>query len=122
MRPTRAAIAVGRGLKHSELKELVCEASHALACLDTKRLEELAHSCQALNRELAPMNSTAREDLARQAREATEEMAVFSRVMEATRANLNVMNRLRELRAGRLEYGEAQTQPWAGTESGNGID
>ncbi len=34
-------------------------------------------------------------------------MAVFARVLEATRANLNVMNRLRELRAGRLEYSEA---------------
>ena len=122
MKRTRAAAAAGRGLKHPELKELVCEASHALACLDTKRLEELAHSCQALNRELAPMNSSGRADLARQAREAAEEMAVFSRVIDATRANLNVMNRLRELRAGRLEYGETQTQPWAGTESGNGID
>ena len=120
MKRTRAAAAAGRGLKHPELKELVCEASHALACLDTKRLEELAHSCQALNRELAPMNSTAREDLARQAREATEEMAVFSRVMEATRANLNVMKRLRELRAGRLEYGGEQTRDWTGTESDNG--
>ena len=35
-------------------------------------------------------------------------MAVFARVLEATRANLNVMNRLRELRAGRLEYSERQ--------------
>ena len=35
-------------------------------------------------------------------------MAVFARVLEATRANLKVMNRLRELRAGRLEYGEPQ--------------
>ena len=33
-------------------------------------------------------------------------MAVLGRVLEATRANLNVMNRLRELRTGRLEYSE----------------
>jgi hypothetical protein len=47
-------------------------------------------------------------------------MAVFARVMEATRANLYVMKRLRELRAGRLEYGEAQVQPAAGMECGDG--
>ena len=35
-------------------------------------------------------------------------MATFARVLDATRANLNVMNRLRELRSGRLEYGELQ--------------
>jgi len=120
MTRTRAAIAGGKELELPELKELVCEASHALARLDTKRLEELALSCQALNRELVPSNSAARADQARQAREASEEMVVFARVMEATRANLNVMKRLRELRAGRLEYGEAQMRPWAGTVSGNG--
>ena len=108
------------GLENPELKELVWEASHALARLDTTRLEELALSCQALNRELAPMNPTKRADYARQSREATEEMAVFARVMEATRANLNVMKRLRELRAGRLEYSETPLQPWVGSESGNG--
>jgi hypothetical protein len=70
-----------------------------LACLDTKRLEELAHCCQALNRELCACEFYGHgADLARQAREAAEEMAVFCRVMEATRANLNVMKRLRELR------------------------
>ena len=31
-------------------------------------------------------------------------MAAFARVLEATRANLNVMKRLRDLRTGRLEY------------------
>jgi len=36
-----------------KLKELVVEASRALAQLDAERLEELALSCQALNRELA---------------------------------------------------------------------
>ena len=49
-------------------------------------------------------------------------MAVFARVLEATRANLNVMNRLRELREGRLEYGEARQaqRGWRRTESGHG--
>lgn len=103
-----------------ELKELVREASRALARLDADRLEELALSCQALNRELTPASTSQRAELARQAQAAAGEMAVFSRVLETTRANLNVMNRLRELRAGRLEYEEPPAWGWAGTESGHG--
>jgi hypothetical protein len=114
------------------LKELVVEASRALARLDADRLEELALSCQALNRDLV-QSDTVQEDgdgraaLAREAREAAGDMAVFARVLEATRANLNVMNRLRELRAGSLEYGEGhakyggpQMPEWRRTESGHG--
>jgi len=107
-------------IAHPELKELVWEASHALARLDTRRLEELALCCQALNRGLTPGGLADRADIARQAREAAEEMAVFARVMEATRANLAVMKRLQELRAGRLEYGGDQNRHWTGAESSNG--
>jgi aminopeptidase N len=104
---------------HPQLKELVVEASRSLARLDADRLEELALSCQALNRNLAPASREERATLARQAREAAGDMATFARVLEATRANLNVMNRLRELRAGRLEYGQGR---WARTECGHGND
>jgi hypothetical protein len=102
------------------LKELIMEASQSLARLDADRLEELALSCQALNRDLPPVGSGDRIDLASQVREAAGEMAVFARVLEATRANLNVMNRLRELRAGRLEYREPPAQGWVRMESGHG--
>jgi hypothetical protein len=102
---------------HPELKELVAEASRALACLDADRLEELALCCQALNRDRTPEDSVERRELARQAREATGDMAIFARVLEATRANLNVMNRLRELCGGRLEYGE---RGWARREGCRG--
>ena len=91
---------------HPKLRELVVEASRSLARLDADRLEELALCCQALNRDLAPANREQRAELARQAKEATGDMATFSRVLEATQANLNVMKRLRDLRAGRLEYGQ----------------
>ena len=84
-----------------KLKETVAEASRALARLDAGRLEELALSCQALNRDLAEADN---KRLAVEFRDAASEMAVFARVLEATRANLQVMNRLRELREGRLEY------------------
>ena len=98
-----------------ELKELVVEASGALARLDATRLEELALSCQALTRARSPEDAGERE---RQAREAEADMAVFARVLEATRSNLNVMKRLRELRAGRLEYTERQARGSA--EGGHG--
>jgi hypothetical protein len=98
----------------------VVEASQALARLDADRLEELALSCQALNRDLALMDGQARIALVPQAREAGGDMAVFARVLEATRANLDVMNRLRDLRAGRLEYGAAHGPGWRRTESGHG--
>lgn len=92
------------------------EASRALARLDADRLEELALSCQALNRDLAGERDRAhgsaaeRAALALEAKDTVREMAVFARVLEATRANLNVMNRLRELRAARLEYPAGQLE------------
>jgi hypothetical protein len=108
------------GREEPELKALVVEASQALACLDRGRLEELAVSCQALNRSLPQLAAAGRRELARQAREAVEDLAVFARVLDATRANLKVMGRLRELRTIRLEYSERQVSSWAGTESDHG--
>jgi hypothetical protein len=105
-----------------ELKALIAEASQALARLDMGRLEELALSCQALSRTMAPENADldARRQLAQQAREAAADMAVFARVLDATRANLHVMNRLRELRLGRLEYSERQARGGMEAEAGHG--
>ncbi len=96
------------------------EASRALVRLDAARLEELALCCEALNRSLGPMSAEERRKMARQAREVKSDMAVFARVLEATRANWNVMNRLRELRAGQLEYTERQARGSAGAEAGYG--
>jgi aminopeptidase N len=111
---------IGTRGNHPELKELVVEASRALARLDADRLEELALSCQALNRDLTPVSAEGRKVLARQAREAACDMATFARVLEATHANLNVMNRLRDLRTGRLEYSQGQAQGPVRMESTNG--
>jgi aminopeptidase N len=116
----RAMQEIGVRRELPELKALVIEASRALARLDADRLDELAVSCQALNRDLVPLSPEEREALARESREATGDMAVFARVLEATRANLAVMNRLRELRAGRLEYGERPLQTRLGTGGSNG--
>jgi hypothetical protein len=127
-----ALLEPGGRWEHPLLKELVVEASQALARLDAERLEELALSCQALNRDLEQHAISGQDGdgsaaLARDAREAVGDMAVFARVLEATRANLNVMNHLRELREGRLEYregpvaySESQAQQWRRMESGHG--
>jgi aminopeptidase N len=111
---------MGEHRVHPELKKLVVEASQALARLDAARLEELALSCQALNRDVKPTGAEGYTALALEARDAGGEMAVFARVLEATRSNLEVMNRLKELRTGRLDYRERPGQQWALTESGHG--
>ena len=111
---------MGARRENPELKQVVREASQALARLDATRLEELALSCQALNRDLAIAGTEDRVRLARQAREAAGEMAAFAKVLEVTRGNLNVMNRLRDIRSGRLEYGEHPPSGWAPPGSGHG--
>jgi hypothetical protein len=92
--------------RNPELKQLVAEASRALAQLDAGRLEELALSCQALNRELTVASREDRVQFALQAGEAAGEMTVLARVLDGTRANLNVIRRLQDLRTGRLEYAQ----------------
>jgi hypothetical protein len=94
------ALPLGRGAR-PELKALIREASVALARLDAARLEELAASCEAL--------TTAGVE-ACEARDAVAEMTVLGRVLEATRANAEVMQRLCSMRAGRIEYIEQQAR------------
>ena len=98
-----------------ELREVVSEASRALALLDAERLEELARACEALNRDALNRDAlkwdhVERAAAARQARDAAGEMAVFARVLDATRANLAVMNRLRDLREGAMFYQAPDSQ------------
>jgi hypothetical protein len=103
-----------------ELKQIVSEASRALALLDADRLEELARACQALNRDHLD-----RAERARDARDAAGGMAVLARVLDATRSNLKVMHRLRELRMGGgvgYEPASPQTACWSLPESCDGND
>jgi hypothetical protein len=98
---------IGADSANPELKAIVLEASRALSLLDATRLEELALSCSVLIRDRCSHQTDderSRSELARQAREAARDLAVFGRVLDATRANLNVMHRLREIRMGLLEY------------------
>lgn len=102
----------------SELKQMVREASLALAHLDADRLEDLARACAALNRDWRVADAIEQAEIARQARQAAADMAIFARVLDATRANLNVLRRLRDLRMGRIEYGASGPR----RESHHGID
>lgn len=121
----------GKSQVRPELRQLVREASQALARLDAERLEELAQCCQALNREIRSRKPNGQgntdpqgAELARQAREAAGEFVVFTRVLEATRANLDVLSRLRAFEQEQLEYGRTQTPGlnWARPEATNGHD
>ena len=113
---------IGMRRKHPELKSLVLEASKALSRLDADRLEGLALSCRALNCDLKPLTPEQRTLLTRQAREAAGDMATFARVLEATKANLGVMNRLREMRMARLESIHRQADGTADAETVDGND
>lgn len=86
------------------LRLLVQEASRALAHLDADRLDELVRTCAALQRDLRFADAMERFEFAREARQAAGDMAVFARVLDATRSNLDVMRRLRDLRRGAIEY------------------
>lgn len=112
-----------------ELRKIVVEAAACLAKLDSERLEELALSCQSLNRSLGLKGLDNNPALAAQAREASAELAVLGRVLDATRSNLEVMRRLREARDQQLEYSVvppgsrcAASGHMAITENGNGYD
>lgn len=86
------------------LKNILGEASRALAHLDAETLEEMAAYCAALIQDDETSGSV-ESRLDSECKEAWKEFAIFVRVLESTKANLNVMRRLRQMRASRLEYG-----------------
>jgi flagellar hook-associated protein FlgK len=119
---SRPAPPAPRPRLHPALRELVVEASQALARLDADRLEELVLCCQALtreqaltqeppresaldsarestrestralNRDLLPIKEAERLRLAAEARDARGDMAVFARVLEASLANQAIVS------------------------------
>ena len=100
-----------------DLKQIIQEASCSLALLDADRLEELALSCQALNRR--PI----REDTVAQAKidnEARRDLAVLGRVLESTWANIGVMRQSLKSRESRLEYSPEERTAQSQPETSNG--
>ena len=108
-----------KGLDIHPLREIVAEASRALVQLDAERLEELALSCQALNRRLPESVTKLTPDPA-QTRAAKREMATLGRILEVTRGNLRVLRQLRHFEQGFLEYKDAGTAAWPKEEARNG--
>lgn len=92
------------------MKEVVLEAARSLAHLDAARLEELAVSCDVLNRELQSADARAKARLAREVLGNQREMALLASVLEATRANLRVLRHLSAMRAGSVEYAPGADQ------------
>jgi hypothetical protein len=87
-------------VKQPALNEILAQAAQALASLEADRLEEMALYCEEL---LYQPEACVELD----GENAVQEMAIFGRVIEATRTNLNVMRRIREVRAAQLEYGRS---------------
>ena len=102
------------------LKEIVVEASRALARLDADRLEELALSCQALNKDYSASSLQDRSLLAAQARHSRRELKTLARILELTQDNLQVFRQTCEPQSGRLEYGQPQSRFWQRAENGHG--
>jgi hypothetical protein len=106
----------------AEWKAMLVDALHALEHLDALRLEEMAISCAALvsDRKEAQCDSgrhsETRLDLE------NEEMAIFARVLAATRANLNVLSKLQGIRATRLEYSPARGHCLCVAEGEDGVN
>jgi hypothetical protein len=91
---------------YTEWSETLADATHALAHLDADRLEEMALCCAALVREeRAPFDIRRRDEPGFSG--AGRGLASFARVLEATKANLDVMRRVGAVRARQLEYGMA---------------
>jgi hypothetical protein len=106
-------------VSQTELKTLLSEASNALAHLAGDRLEEMASYCATLIGDDAARGLT-QESLDAASREAWKEKAILMRVLEATRANLNVMRRLREIHMSWLEYGPSADDNGLSKESDHG--
>jgi hypothetical protein len=89
------------------LRATLCEASLALGRLDADRLDAMARYCEVLIRgtEVVPFSSNGSEPEAREAN--LNPMRTLERVLEATRANLEVLRRLHDRSPEQLEYGPA---------------
>jgi hypothetical protein len=89
--------------RHLELRNIFAEATLALAHLDSDRLEQMRLSCAALVRDDATGGGV-RTSVYSGCTDAWMEIAVLMRVLDATKANLDVMRRLREMCSAQLEY------------------
>jgi hypothetical protein len=77
-----------------DLKALIRITCIALAQSDAARLEEISESCLAL-----AMSSTTMQEV----RDAGNDMADLARILETTRSNIEILDRLRAISQGQVE-------------------
>lgn len=102
------------------LKAIISEASVALSRLDAEGLEGMARWCEALlvGYQATPLVSRLP---ASEVSEASREVAIFRRLLQATNSNLQVMCCLCARRAEQLEYGSAPAGFSGSAEGKNGV-
>lgn len=103
------------GSQNRDLKTLLAEASQALLRFDGPSLDEIASSTAASVRELDCGSGPLRLNLT----EIRVALAVFRRVVEATRANLDVLHKLRDREAPDLSYSLTPRQSTLDSAYGN---
>lgn len=105
---------------NTEWRDALVVASHALAHLDADRLEEMVLSCAALLREDHKARFGTHCGPETCSGETRREMALFARLLDATKANLTVMRRLRDVSTTQLEYGQTRGPRDASVEGEDG--
>lgn len=94
------------------LRQIVQQATAALSCMDSERLEELVRCCVDLQCELHHRGDLAASsysaEIRRELESANWELEVLGRVLCETRANLAVFTRLREIRLRNAVIGSAE--------------
>lgn len=102
-----------------KLKEVLSEATPALARLDAKRLEEIALACEELmgdpTQDAVGRFGSAPQDVPR-------ELRVFHRTLLATAANRKVLARVHESSPRLLEYGGSSQSVGYALEGSGGDD
>jgi len=79
----------------SGLRGLLQEAIEALVLMNADRLEELARCCVDLNRDLPGWNEGCQPTTARLNVGLGLDLELFGQILQETRANIRVLNRLR---------------------------
>jgi hypothetical protein len=113
---------MAQSITQGSLKKVLEEATESLAWLDGERLEEIALCCAMQMRGNDRGCDEGLKYVERESEQPTREMAIFLRVLQATKANLQVMRRLREMRGTKLEYGSELLAVHAVAEEKNGND
>ena len=95
------------------VRQLIEETAHALAHLDSKRLEELTEICRSLNGSLETVALNFDTEGCADRRRLVPDLVVLRSVLDVTKANFYILERLvRPVDYDRLGYGFDLRQVW----------